>query len=64
MNIRNLLLSIVAVLLPFLTTAQAQIKIGENIEDISPYSLLELENTNKGLLIPRMSTEECDQAFI
>ena len=63
MNIRNLHRSTVTVLLLFLTAAQAQIKIGENIEDVSPYSLLELESTNKGLLIPRMSTEERDRAF-
>ncbi len=34
--------------------AAAQIKIGDNPKSISPASLLELESTNKGLLIPRI----------
>lgn len=34
----------------------AQIKIGDNPDVINPNSLLELESTNKGLLIPRLTT--------
>ena len=41
----------------------AQVKIGENIEEISPFALLELESTNKGLILPRMTTAQRDAAF-
>jgi hypothetical protein len=36
-------------------TAQAQVKIGDNPTTINGGSLLELESTNKGLLMPRVS---------
>jgi hypothetical protein len=41
----------------------AQVKIGDNTTEISSFSLLELESVNKGLLLPRMNTEQRDQAF-
>ncbi len=41
----------------------AQIKLGDNIETISPYALLELESVEKGLLIPRLSTEQRSTFF-
>ncbi|MCH1518640.1 MAG: collagen-like protein [Flavobacteriaceae bacterium] len=44
-------------------TLQAQIKIGDNIESISPYALLELESGEKGLLIPRLSTQQRNTFF-
>jgi hypothetical protein len=34
----------------------AQVKIGDNPDIINPNSLLELESTNKGLLLPRLTT--------
>lgn len=37
-----------------LQTAQAQVKIGTNPEQIRPSSLLELESQTKGLLLPRL----------
>ena len=42
---------------------QAQVKIGDNPTQISPYALLELESATQGLLIPRMSSAERDAAF-
>lgn len=41
----------------------AQVKIGENIEEISPFALLELESTDAGLILPRMTTAQRDAAF-
>ena len=41
----------------------AQVKIGENTETISPYALLELEGTNKGFILPRLTSAERDAAF-
>lgn len=54
----------VFLLLVFIGTgAWAQIKIGENIDTISPEALLELESTTQGLLIPRMTSVQRDAAF-
>ena len=39
-------------------TARSQIKIGDNITRINPNSLLELESTTKGLLLPRMTNNQ------
>ena len=44
-------------------TLQAQIKLGDNIDFISPYALLELESTEKGLLLPRLSTQQRNTFF-
>ncbi|MEJ6625566.1 MAG: hypothetical protein QNL42_05610 [Flavobacteriaceae bacterium] len=44
-------------------TVQAQIKLGDNIDFISPYALLELESTEKGLLLPRLSTQQRNTFF-
>lgn len=41
----------------------AQVKIGDNVETISPFALLELESTQQGLMIPRMTTAQRDAAF-
>jgi len=41
----------------------SQIKIGENILEVSPYALLELESTERGLLLPRMTNAQRDSAF-
>ena len=40
-----------------------QIKLGDNIDQISEFAILELESTNKGLILPRMTTAQRDQAF-
>lgn len=42
---------------------QAQVKIGDNFEEVSPYALLELESKDKALLLPRMSDAERDASF-
>ena len=41
----------------------AQIKVGDNVDNLSPYAILELESTNKGFIVPRMSTAQRDAAF-
>lgn len=45
------------------STLYGQVKIGENVEDINPLALLELESTTQGMMIPRMNSEQRDQAF-
>lgn len=40
--------------------AYAQVKIGDNAGSIHPFSLLELESTSKGLLIPRLTIGQID----
>lgn len=44
------------VLVLFTLYAKSQVKIGPNPSVISPYSVLELEGTQKGLLLPRIAT--------
>ena len=44
----------------FVNYSQAQIKIGDNHQIIQSSSLLELESTNKGVLIPRMNSVQRD----
>lgn len=39
---------------------EAQVKIGEKPDSINPASILEMESTQKGLLIPRMTTVQRD----
>ena len=41
----------------------AQVKIGENIEEVSPFALLELESSSRGVLLPRMTSNQRDAAF-
>jgi hypothetical protein len=36
----------------------AQVKIGDNVDNIDPSSILELESNDKGLLITRLKTEQ------
>ncbi|MCW3109803.1 MAG: hypothetical protein JWQ09_4309 [Segetibacter sp.] len=48
-----------AILLIFISfTTTAQVKIGDNSEVINPNSLLELESTTKGLLLPRLTADQ------
>lgn len=44
-------------------TLHAQVKIGENTMDISAFSVLELESSDKGFLIVRMDSAQRDAAF-
>jgi hypothetical protein len=41
--------------LSFSSSLVAQVKIGNNVTTVNPSSILELESTNKGLLLPRIS---------
>ncbi len=47
----------------FSLSLSAQVKIGENITNVSPYALFELESSTRGLLLPRMSDKTRDLAF-
>lgn len=49
--------------LVFLASGFAQAKLGENVKDINPHALFELESNHQGLLIPRMTQAERDLAF-
>jgi len=40
--------------------AQAQVKIGNNPDTIDPASILEMEDTTRGILVPRMTTAQRD----
>ena len=39
---------------------QAQVKIGNNPQNINLSSILELESTNKAFVITRVNSDECD----
>jgi|GEM_PF-3675107 hypothetical protein len=52
------LFTLVCALLLALTAAQAQVKIGDNPTTIQPSAILELEKTDKGLLLPRMTNAQ------
>ncbi len=41
----------------------AQAKLGDNPTDVNPNVLLELESSDKGLLIPRLTDAQRDSAF-
>ncbi|MBS1595132.1 MAG: hypothetical protein JST90_12500 [Bacteroidetes bacterium] len=51
------ILSLVVVLL-FATPAWAQMKLGDNPNTINASAILEMESTNKGLLLPRMTHQQ------
>jgi hypothetical protein len=48
----------IALLLLFAVNAFSQVKIGDNTTNINDNSLLELEHTDKGVLIPRVSISD------
>ncbi len=48
----------ITILLLLHTTIKAQVKVGDNISSINANSVLELESTNKGLLLPRLTTAQ------
>ncbi len=56
-------------MLLFLTLAQGgsslygQIKLGDNIDQISEFALIELESSDKGFLISRMTSAQRDAVF-
>jgi hypothetical protein len=54
---RNLLPigTLVAVILTFSTVSKAQLKLGNNATTVNANSILEMETTNKGLLLPRVA---------
>ena len=41
----------------------AQLKIGGDPYTIHPFAILELDSSEKGVLLPRMTTEQREQAF-
>ncbi len=55
-QIPHLFLSLLFLVLAF--TANAQVKIGNNSTTINSGSLLELESTNKGILLPRVALSD------
>ena len=63
MKKRIYFLSLVFLILGGSLGLQAQIKIGDNPTQISPYALLELESSTQGLLIPLINSAERDAAF-
>jgi len=48
------------IMLFFSMCAQAQVKIGDNPNTIDPASILEMEDTTRGILVPRMTTAQRD----
>ena len=42
---------------------QGQLKLGGNPHEIHPYALLEMDSNTMGLLLPRMTTQQRNQAF-
>ncbi len=52
-NIQHIAILLCALLLT--TVVQAQVKVGDNPTSINPNSVLEIESTNKGLLLPRVT---------
>lgn len=56
----SLLLLLLLLTLPGLN---AQIKIGDNPKQIDSHALLELESTDQGLLLPRLTNAQRDAAF-
>ena len=49
--------------LVFLASGFAQAKLGENVKDINPNALFELESNHQGLLISGMTQAERDLSF-
>ncbi len=60
-KITRLLFSIA--LLSVTLVAQGQVKIGDNPTEIHPKALLQLESTSKVLLLPRLTTQQRDNAL-
>lgn len=57
--LKFLRLQVLAFILPFISLAvNAQVKIGDHPLDINANSLLELESNTKGLLLPRLTSDQ------
>ncbi len=52
-NVQHIAILLCALLLT--TVVQAQVKVGDNPTTINPSAVLEIESTNKGLLLPRVT---------
>ncbi|MFH0894698.1 MAG: hypothetical protein V2A54_09700 [Bacteroidota bacterium] len=59
---KNLLLILTIALLAIPASTIAQVKVGNNVNTIDNNSLLELESTNKGFLMPRVVINDVDAA--
>ena len=59
------LFSVVVLVSLFLVnkTALAQVKVGDNVKEVHPHAIFEIESTTGGVLLPRMTTEQRDAAF-
>lgn len=58
---KNLVLVLVGISFTTIATAQvAQVKIGDNPTMINPEAVLEIQSTNKGLLLPRLALTSTD----
>ena len=55
---------LIAFFLLNLTTLFCQIKMGNHPLTIDPYAIFEIETTQQGILLPRMTTKERDEAFL
>lgn len=60
----NYLFTLFLLLAFFPSLLLAQIKMGTNPTQIEPYALFEMESQTAGLLIPRMSSQQRDAAFL
>ncbi|MEK9613411.1 MAG: hypothetical protein VW080_05740, partial [Flavobacteriaceae bacterium] len=47
----------------FVSLSRSQIKMGDHPLSLNPYAIFEIESKDKGVLIPRMTTQERDRAF-
>ena len=54
---------LISLFLAHAAQVNAQVKIGDNPLQIHPYAILEIESSQQGVLIPRMTTKQRDAAF-
>lgn len=59
----RLFYSFTIIILLFVTKVYSQVKIGDNPLNIHPYAILEIESNQKGILIPRITTQQRDDSF-
>ena len=60
---KQVLLFIIFCSLAFSHSLVAQLKLGDNTKNVNPNAILEIESTNRGILIPRLSDEQRAGAF-
>ena len=46
-----------------ISSLRSQIKMGDHPLSLDPYAIFEIESKDKGVLFPRMTTQERDHAF-